>query len=107
MNSTAVAARLNITPKKLRRIIRKNPDLVTKVEGEYLFTEDHVSQLSELIQPSAGEDGEIQFLDSDEPMLITEVSRVWTDRAVRARASEQYRSRQARLMARMTEVGVA
>ena len=107
MNSTTAADRLNVTAKKLRRVLRKNPDLVTKVDGEYFFTEEHLVTLADIISPVSDESDAIEFLDSDTPMPINEVSRVWSDRAIRARAISQYRSRQARLMARMTEVGVA
>lgn len=107
MNSTAAADRLNISAKKLRRVLRNNPDLVTKVDGKYFFTEEHIATLADLVRPASPQDDAIEFLDSDEPMTIAEVSQVWSDRAIRARATSQYRARQARLMARMTEVGVA
>lgn len=108
MDTTTAAQKLNVDSKKLRRVIRRNPHLASRVDGgSYSISTDQLRELQSLVQPSESLEHqglEVKYLDQDRPMKVSEVARIWQDRAARARAKSQYRDRQSRLIKRIDEV---
>lgn len=111
MNSSTVAARLNIPTKRLRRIVRKLDHFKAVGTGSrYEFTEQDVEVLADyLATPKKTVKGvelpkEIMDLDIDRPLPISVASSIFSDPAARAASKKKFADRQAKLKERLKAI---
>ena len=112
MNSTTVASRLNISTKRLRRLVRKLDEFTPVGTGSrYEFTEADVKILSDYLE-STKEPApkkvklpeEVLDLTIDRPLPIKVAASIWSDPKARAAARTTWADRQAKLKERLAAI---
>ena len=93
MDTKTVADHFNITPKALRRTLRK-----MGYSAPYAITEEVMDRLGENFTPAIPEQ---TWLDKDQPMSVENLNRIHTSPTMRRRAASQWATRQAKLKVRL------
>ena len=112
MNSTTVASRLNISTKRLRRIVRKLDGFTAVGTGSrYEFTEADVKTLSDYLESTEKPTPkkvklpeEVMDLDIDRPLPVKVAASIWSDPKARAAARTTWADRQAKLKERLAAI---
>lgn len=112
MNSTTVASRLNISTKRLRRIVRKLDGFTAVGTGSrYEFTEADVKILSDYLESTEKPTPkkvklpeEVMDLDIDRPLPVKVAASIWSDPKARAAARTTWADRQAKLKERLAAI---
>lgn len=112
MNSTTVASRLNISTKRLRRIVRKLDGFTAVGTGHrYEFTEAEVKILSDYLESAVKPTTkkvklpeEVMDLNIDRPLPIKVAASIWSDPKARAAARTTWADRQAKLKERLAAI---
>ena len=104
MNSTTVASRLNISTKRLRRLVRKLDEFTPVGTGHrYEFTEAEVQILSDYLEKVKLPE-EVIDLDIDRPLPVKVAASIWSDPKARAAARTTWADRQAKLKERLAAI---
>lgn len=106
MNTTTLANRLGLTPKNLRRRIRKSGLTFRKELGEYVFSEQDYETLKGLFFATPEEtDQLIERLDLDmsKPLDTSILYNYWSNSTSRKAVKDKWELRQARLRQAIAE----
>lgn len=108
MDAHTAAQRLGITPRILRRIVRKHSSLQRAgMGGRYDFTEEDIKELEEIMARANNKSDGIAALDQSPGIPFWMVNQAHRDPAIRREIQARRREREERLAARIAELGGA
>lgn len=111
MNTASAASELGMTPKALRRYLRKHPEFVPVGAGKtYTLTEDQVLAIREMLSPiedTEVDSTELEYLNDDAPLSIEVITKIHKCRATRTQVMTKYGQRQAKLLERLQALQLA